>query len=123
MPLPVPETVNVSATAFCVKVAVTVFGKVMVTVQLVPVLVSQPVQLPNVQPDAGAAVSVTPAPLAYAYVQLVPQLIYPSLLVTVPAPVVETVRVWVGAAVTITGRGTGSFVWLPATSSRCVPYQ
>jgi hypothetical protein len=46
----------------------------------------------KVQPEIGAAFNVTLAPLLYKWVQLLPQLMYPSLLVTVPLPVVETVK-------------------------------
>ena len=51
-----------------------------------------PLQLLKLHPDAGAAPKVTDAPLAYENVHMVPQLICPSLLVTVPLPLVETVR-------------------------------
>ena len=57
-----------------------------------PVPVHAPPHPLKVQPDIGAAFRVTLAPLLYVWVQLLPQLIYPSVLVTAPLPVVETVK-------------------------------
>src|ERR1051326_6399906 len=68
------------------KIANTVWDEFMVTVQ-----VCAPEQAPlhpvNAEPVAGTAVNVTVAPLARFAEQVVPQLIEPSLLVTVPVPV------------------------------------
>jgi hypothetical protein len=74
-----------------VKVAVAVFMALIAKVQE-PVPVHAPPHPLKVQPDIGAALRVTLVPLLYVCVQLLPQLIYPSLLVTEPLPVVEMFR-------------------------------
>jgi hypothetical protein len=76
-------------------VAVTVFAPSTVTVQLVPFAVSQPDQLPKVEPGLATAVSATCAPLLNDAEQAFPQLMPAGLLVTVPepAPVFVTVSV------------------------------
>ena len=94
------------------KVAVTALLAVIITVQL-PVPEHPPLQPPKVDPPAGAALSVTVVPLAYASEQSDPQLTPAGLLVIepAPAPVLVAVRVYVGGgagaaekvAVTVTG--------------------
>jgi hypothetical protein len=58
-----------------------------------PVPLHAPPHELKLQPDEGAALSVTFVPFAYVCEQADPQLIYPSLLLTVPLPEVETVKV------------------------------
>ena len=58
-----PVLLTVSVKLCTAKVAVTDLAALMVTVQLVPETVSQPLQLPKVDPPAGAAVRVTAVPL------------------------------------------------------------
>jgi hypothetical protein len=67
------------------KTAVTVFEPSIVTVQ-VPAPEHAPLQLLNVAPDEGEAVSVTTAPASSAALHVAPQAIPPALLVTVPVP-------------------------------------
>jgi hypothetical protein len=64
VPLPVTLTVSVKRWLGTSKVAVTVFAMLIVTVQVVPEAVSHPLQPLKVDPLAGAAVSVTLAPLS-----------------------------------------------------------
>jgi len=86
-----------------VKVAVTVVAALKVTVQ-VPVPEQPPLQPVKIDPAAGAAVSVTPVPLAKLAAQVAPQVMPAGLLVTVPAPApaLETVSVKVGVKVAVT---------------------
>jgi hypothetical protein len=86
----VVTVVHVSPSA---KVAVTDLAADIVTVQ-VPVPVQAPDQPVNMEPVAGAAVSVTLVPGAYTAPHAVPQLIPPTLEVTVPlpAPALATLR-------------------------------
>jgi hypothetical protein len=72
------------------KVAVQPMLLVIVTL---PAAVQLPDQPPNVDPEAGAAVKVTAVPLLRIVVQVLPQLIVPGLLVTVPLPVPARVTV------------------------------
>ena len=58
VPAPLPALVTLSVRCWSVKVAVTFLAAVMVTVQMA-VPVQSPVQPENVEPVAGAAVSVT----------------------------------------------------------------
>src|SRR5437870_3071369 len=58
----------------------------MVTVQVVPEAVSQPLQLVKIEPKDGVAVRVATVPLLYAAAQVAPQLIPAGLEVTVPLP-------------------------------------
>ena len=92
-PVPLFWTVNVrGGTSVMVKVAVTVLSAVMVTVQVAPLEVSQPLQLPNVDPLSGAAVSVTAVPEAIDAEQVAPQLTPPPLTVPDPVPLFWTVK-------------------------------
>jgi hypothetical protein len=77
------------------KVAVTDFAALIVTVQEVPAALSQPDQPAKIELAAGAAVSVTDVPLLKEAEQVAPQLIPAGLLVTVPVPdpFLATVRV------------------------------
>ena len=64
MPFPVPARLTVRVKRCAVKVAVTDFAAVIVTVQVVPETVVHPLQLPKVEPLAGLAVRVTLMPLS-----------------------------------------------------------
>lgn len=102
--VPFPVLFTVSVYVFKVNVAATVFAAVIVTVQAVPLVVSQPVQLVKLESAAGAAVRVTKVLMSYDCEQSVPQLMPAGLLVTVPFPVLFTVRgkvFKVNAAVTV----------------------
>ena len=72
------------------KVAVQPMLLVIVTL---PAAVQLPDQPPNVDPVAGVPVKVTELPLLRIVVQVLPQLIVPGLLVTVPLPVPARVTV------------------------------
>ena len=74
-------------------VAVTVLFTVTDMVHEAPLGVSHPAQLPNVDPAAGAAVSVSDVPLATVSVQSVPQLIPVPVTVPDPVPLLTTVSV------------------------------
>jgi hypothetical protein len=86
------DTVNGNVMTVVLNVAVTDTGAFIVTVQLL-VPVQAPLQPANVEPELGAAVSVTCDPLLKFAVQPLPQLIPDGLLVTVPAPVPAFVTV------------------------------
>jgi hypothetical protein len=78
------------------KVAVTLRAADMATVQVAPLVESQPLKLTNRDPGSGTAVSVTDTPLlnaCVAVVQAEPQLIPAGLEVTDPAPVPAFVSV------------------------------
>ncbi|NKE70328.1 hypothetical protein MNODULE_06195 [Nitrospiraceae bacterium HYJII51-Mn-bac16s-1-B09] len=77
------------------KVAVTDFAALIVTVQEVPAALSQPDQPAKIELAEGAAVSVIDVPLLKDAEQVAPQLIPAGLLVTVPVPdpFLATVRV------------------------------
>jgi len=79
-------------------VAVTVRAAVIATVQ-VAVPVQAPLQPANTEPAAGAAVSVTDAPLLNAKLHSVPQLIPAGDEVTVPVPLPARVTVAVNVVV------------------------
>lgn len=93
VPPPVPCLLTVR-TNVCVKIADTVCAEFMVTVHA-----CMPEQAPlhpaKTDPGAGSAVSVTVVPLLKFAVHVTPQLMDPSLLVTVPfpAPCLEIVSV------------------------------
>ena len=80
------------------KVAVTDFAALIVTVQEVPAALSQPDQPAKIELAAGAAVSVIDVPLLKDAEQVAPQLMPEGdeVTVPVPAPVLLTVRekVW-----------------------------
>jgi hypothetical protein len=84
-------------------VAVTVVAALSVTVQVPVPEQPPPLQPLNVDPAAGAAVKVTPVPLANAAEHVAPQEMPAGLLVTVPlpVPVFETVSVKVDVRVTV----------------------
>jgi hypothetical protein len=94
VPVPVPASATVSAkfVVLCANVAVTEVAAVSVTTQ-VPVPEHGAPQPVNVDPVAGAAVSVTWVPLANGAEQVAPQLIPAGALVTVPVPVPAFVTV------------------------------
>ncbi len=93
--VPDPVRVTVSVRLSEVNVAVTVLAPLMVTLQVLPRLESQPLQLVNVEFPSGVAVRVTAVPLLYAKEHVAPQLIPLGELLTVPPPVpfLLTVRV------------------------------
>ena len=85
--LPLPFRVTVRLTVgFLSKVAVTERASDMETVQVVPLLLSQPVQPVKTEVVAGEAVRVTDEPWAKGAEQVPPQLIPAGLEVTVPPP-------------------------------------
>jgi hypothetical protein len=87
VPLPVPASAMVSVYNVLLKVAVTDSAVVMSIVQVpVPPHPDCPVQPANVDPDPGAAVSVTCVPLAKFAEHPLPQLIPAGELTTVPVP-------------------------------------
>jgi hypothetical protein len=86
VPVPVPAFVTASAYVFSVNVAVTALAAVIGTVH-VPVPVQPPLQPVNVEPVAGAAVSVTVVPWPNVPVHVAPQSIPAGADVTVPTPV------------------------------------
>ena len=71
----------------------TVVAAESVTVQVPAPEQPPPLQPVKVEPAAGAAVSVTAAPLAKLAAQVAPQLIPAGLLVTVPVPAPAAVTV------------------------------
>src|SRR5207245_1168124 len=98
VPDPVPDLMTVKAKVLRANIAVTVVLAVTVTLH-VPV----PLQPPPLQPvkfefAAGVAVRMTVVPALTVSVQVVPQLIPPSLLVTVPPPFPALAAVSVTAA-------------------------
>jgi hypothetical protein len=80
------------------KAAVTFFAASIVTTHA-PAPVQAPLQPAKVLPEAGAAVSVTLAPLAKLPLQVGPQLMPAGLLVTVPLPDLVTVMAGLPAPV------------------------
>src|SRR5437867_4229285 len=78
------------------KVAVTDWAAFIVTTQLPVPLHPAPLQLPNTDPLAGAADSVTDVPMTNDALHVAPQIILAGLLVTVPPPLPAfvTVRVY-----------------------------
>ncbi len=101
VPVPVPSLVTDRLKVpfwIRLKVATTVSAEFMVTVH-VAVPDEQPIHPANVDPDAGDAVSVTIVPLLKGAIQVAPQLMDPSLLVTVPLPVpsleIDKLKVWI----------------------------
>jgi len=76
------------------KVAVTFLALVIVNVQLLPLPLSQPLQLPKIEPADGVAVSVTEVLSAYTTAPVLPlQVIVPVSGVTVPPPAPASVTV------------------------------
>jgi hypothetical protein len=107
VPVPVPASATVSAkfVVLCANVAVTEVAAVSVTTHA-PVPSHGADQPVNVEPPAGAAVSVTCVPLANGAAQVAPQLIPAGALVTVPVPVpafvTVKVKLFVAANVAVT---------------------
>src|SRR4051794_2388285 len=112
-PLPALEAVKVRWTGGeNVKLAPTDRFAFIATVHWLPFTESQPalpIKLPNDNPPAGAAVSVTEVPSLNWAEQVKPQLIPDGELVTVPepAPALETVSVRWTAAPTVKWRAAG----------------
>ena len=94
-PVPLFWTVRVYGPPppWVLNVAVTVRAAFTVTLQVVPLEVSQPPQLTNVDPASGEAVSVTAVPAASDTPHVAPQLIPPPVTVPDPVPLFWTVRV------------------------------
>jgi hypothetical protein len=86
VPLPAPDLAMVSVKATWVKVAVTDFAALKLTVQEAPETESHPLQLEKTDPVAAVAVRVTTVPLSYWAEQVEPQSIPLGLEVTVPLP-------------------------------------
>jgi len=97
VPVPVPafETVRVLVVPEPVKVAVTTWSELITTVHVPAPEQPPPLQPAKVEPAEAAAVSVTEVPSLNCAEQVRPQLMPAGLLVTVPAPTFETVRVLV----------------------------
>src|SRR5437879_3765347 len=91
--VPFPAWLTVRVKRCALKVTVTDFAALMVTVQVVPETVSHPLQPLNVDALAGLAVRITLVPLSKVAVQVLGQLMNASLEVTVPLPAWLTVRV------------------------------
>ncbi len=85
-----------------------------------PLPLQAPPQPPKVEPPVGVAVSVTVLPLTKPALQIAPQLIPAGLLVTVPLPVLLTLRSTLGTAV-----NCAVTVWFPfiTTTQAPVPLQ
>ena len=104
VPLPMmPVFLTVRVKRCTAKVALTARAVLMVTLQVVPETVSHPLQPLKMDPLAGLAVRVTVVPLLYVAEQVGPQLILPSLEVTVPLPVPAPVTVKVTVTVKLFG--------------------
>ena len=82
-----------SASDAPLNVAVTVWSAFIVTLQLVPLDESQPLQLPKVEFPSGEAISVTAVPWARDALHVGPQLIPPPLTVPDPVPLLCTISV------------------------------
>ena len=91
-PAPVVVTVRVNVFGGAVKLAVTVWSTLIVTVHE-PVPLHAPLQPVNVEPPMEAADRVTVLPLAKSAAHVVPQEIPLGLLVTVPVPVPDLLTV------------------------------
>jgi hypothetical protein len=85
-PVPLLATVRVKGPEFAVKFALTDFAASMVTLQA-PVPLHAPLQPANVEPESGAAVRFTTAPLSKFAEHVGPQEIPAGELTTVPVPV------------------------------------
>ena len=86
-------------TAGNVNVAVTFFAELIVTVQVLPLMLSQPLQPVNTDSVPGEAVKVIWSPIEYEAVPILSirlQIIIPELAVTVPLPVPVLVTVRTG---------------------------
>ena len=81
-----PETSPLAAPEGGVKVAVTVWAELIVTVQL-PVPVHAPLHPAKVEPEVGTAVNVTSIEALKGAAHVLPQLIPTGVLVIVPVPV------------------------------------
>ena len=97
VPVPVPAVVTVRRNVVGWNVAVTVFADDIVTVQVLPFVLVQPVQLFSMAPAAGDAVSVTVLPLATVVVQPA------GSLHSSPAPVIMPVAPYIEAGFTVRG--------------------
>ncbi len=91
-----------------------------ITTVQAPLPLQAPPQPPKVEPPVAVAVSATELPLAKFPLHVAPQLIPAGLLVTVPFPVLVTVRSALGAAV-----NCAVTVWFPfiTTTQAPVPLQ
>jgi|SRR6516164_6981129 hypothetical protein len=94
VPVPARATVSVAVCDCLLKDALIATPEVTVKLHVVVVPVQVPPDHPpNVEPFAGAALSVTVSPLLKVALQAEPQLIWPSLLVITPEPFPETLIV------------------------------
>ena len=105
VPVPEPPIPTTRLAANGMNVAVTVVAAETVTLHVVPLVLEHPDQPENVELAPGVAVTVTCVPLVTVLVQLDPQLMVPSGLVTVPEPVPARATVKVA-------------FWPPTTSDR-----
>src|SRR5579884_1728741 len=96
IPIPLPNLLTLIGKDWIPKLALTERRLFIVTVQVVPEVLSQPFQMEKVAPVEGVAVSVTVVLIVMEAEQLLPpapQLIPPTSLLTVPLPAVATERV------------------------------
>ena len=87
VPDPLPSFCTLSVYTIGLKVAVTMRSVFTVTLQVAPLVLSQPTQPANVEPTSANAVSVAGVPKSSDALQVAPQLIAPPAPVTVPDPV------------------------------------
>lgn len=85
-PLPALDTVSVAPAGARSNCTATVWSPVRATVHVAIPLHPPPLQPPNVEPSAGAAVNVTTVPMGNAVAHVLVQPMPEGVLVTVPAP-------------------------------------
>src|SRR5439155_981985 len=93
VPTPVPTLLTMSVNLCRVKVAVTPWAAVTVTVQVPAPVQAPPLQPVKVEPAAGVAVKLTAVPLVKEAAHVAPQAMPAGALVTVPLPVPDLVTV------------------------------
>jgi len=94
VPVPVPSLVTLSCTVgIVVKLAVADFTALMATVQVIALPAHAPDQPAKVEPDDGAAVSVTLLFWLKLALQVAPQSIPADVLVTIPVPLPDLITV------------------------------
>ena len=87
VPNPDLDTVSGYVCVWILNVAVTLLVSFMVTLQVVPMTESHPLQPKKIESLAAAGVRVTLMPELKLALQFVPQLIPSGMLVTIPVPV------------------------------------